>query len=385
MALKEIKRGLSFLSDTMESFTSGAGDLMTQESNWWYAVEWILVIVISIAVAAVIAKTLIKIRLRNLAGIKETPEIINGYALGELLGKGGFGEVKRGVNIFGKQIAIKKHHGDGWGRSRKEVSTMKRLARDGTTPIGFTELLWFESGAVGMTLLGPSLEHVRRVLPGKKFSLKTTLLVADQTLRRIGLIHSKRTVHRDIKPENFVLGLGDKQTTVHLVDFGLSERYFDGVTRSHVPYREGCTVYGTPYFSSVNADCGCSQSRRDDIESFGYMIVFLATGTLPWIGLRSLGALNSWHQRVANCKAKTPISVLTANLPSEFGKIISYARSLKYDDSPNYDYLHGLIHRRYAKLGFEADNKYDWTTHGSTWECWKRGGPPGAVEIDLES
>eukprot|EP01060_Flectonema_neradi_P024899 TRINITY_DN33772_c0_g1_i1.p1 TRINITY_DN33772_c0_g1~~TRINITY_DN33772_c0_g1_i1.p1 ORF type:complete len:402 (+),score=62.61 TRINITY_DN33772_c0_g1_i1:63-1208(+) len=381
MVLRMVRNGLAMMHNkTLEVQT-----MLIEDTDWRNVGEWVLVIVASIAVAAVIAKIVIKIRLRYLSGSSDSNHI-HGYALGDTLGKGGFGEVKRAVNVFGNLIAVKKHHGEGWGRSRKEVATMKRIARgEDDPPEGFAKLLWFEAGMVGMTLLGPSLEHVRRVMPEKKFSLKTTLLIADQTLERIRYLHMKRTVHRDVKPENFVLGIGDTRNTVHLVDFGLSERFFDATTRSHIPYREGCTVYGTPYFTSVNADNGCCQSRRDDLESFGYMLVYLATGTLPWVGLKSLGPLNSWHQRVSNCKAKTPIATLCAGLPTEFSKILTYSRSLKYDDAPDYEYLRGMIHRRYAKLGYQVDNVYDWTIHGASWECWKKGGPPGEVDIDIET
>lgn len=101
-------------------------------------------------------------------------------------------------------------------------------------------------------------------------------------LGTIARLHAKNFVHRDIKPENFLMGLGKKSHIVHMIDFGLAKRYRDGKTHQHIPYKENKNLTGTARYASVNAHLGIEQSRRDDLESIGYVLVYLANGNLPW-------------------------------------------------------------------------------------------------------
>jgi serine/threonine protein kinase len=86
-----------------------------------------------------------------------------------------------------------------------------------------------------------------------------------------------------VKPENFCMGTGKKSSIVYLIDYGLSKRFCDPKTGEHIPFREGKQLTGTARYASVNTHLGYEQSRRDDLESFVYMIVYLINGNLPWI------------------------------------------------------------------------------------------------------
>ena len=132
-----------------------------------------------------------------------------------------------------------------------------------------------------MDLLGPSLEDLYKFCGGR-FSLKTTLMVGHQMLGTIARLHAKNVVHRDIKPENFLMGLGKKSHIVHIIDFGLAKRYRDSKTHQHIQYKENKNLTGTARYASVNAHLGIEQSRRDDLESIGYVLVYLANGSLNW-------------------------------------------------------------------------------------------------------
>ena len=343
----------------------------------------LLAVAAAAAVGSAVAWLVLQLRARYLGGAGA--ERVGGYVKGGVLGRGGFGEVRRGHPLYGGEMIALKQPMYGTGKWSNEAAALKRLnapSASGKPVVGFPALLFVEEEIIGMSLLGPSLEAVRRSLPAKRLSVKTALLLAGQALDRLYYMHNRRTLHRDIKPENLLLGRGDGRNTLHLVDFGLSERFYDPTKRSHKPYREGCTVYGTPYFSSVTADMGMEQSRRDDIEGLGYCLVYLVKGNLPWVGLKSLGALNTWHRRVVEMKRTMPVAELCEGLPAEFATLINHARSLKYTDTPDYSFLQGIIARRYAKLGFPMDDVYDWTEVGKDWPCWSDGGTPLEGQID---
>eukprot|EP00829_Urostomides_striatus_P019512 TRINITY_DN758_c0_g1_i6.p1 TRINITY_DN758_c0_g1~~TRINITY_DN758_c0_g1_i6.p1 ORF type:complete len:188 (+),score=31.70 TRINITY_DN758_c0_g1_i6:209-772(+) len=163
-----------------------------------------------------------------------------------------------------------------------EVQVIKCLSVKATEGVPF--LYW--SGVEGdynvmvMELLGPTLEDLLK-LTERRYSLKTTVMIADQMLTRIYHMHSQYYIHRDIKPENFLTGLGTKCSTVYLIDFGISKRYLDqkGV---HIPYKGGKNLVGTARYTSVNTHLGIEQGRRDDIESILYAIMYFLRGSLPW-------------------------------------------------------------------------------------------------------
>eukprot|EP01063_Lacrimia_lanifica_P020964 TRINITY_DN2821_c0_g1_i1.p1 TRINITY_DN2821_c0_g1~~TRINITY_DN2821_c0_g1_i1.p1 ORF type:complete len:428 (+),score=144.51 TRINITY_DN2821_c0_g1_i1:58-1341(+) len=344
--------------------------------------EVLISIVLGLLFAGGIIKAVMKARLWWLGG----GDRVRDYVAVKLLGSGGFGEVHRAQYLWGSETIALKIPYDG-SRVGNELRVLRRLNPPPAYPsVGFPKALWVEEGVIAMELLGPSLANIKKALPEKKYSLKSTILIADQLISRLQFLHTKKAlIHRDIKPENLLLGLRANRNVVHICDFGLTTAMYDARSRTFKPYREGCAVYGTPYFTSVTADAGIEQSMRDDLESMAITLVYLAKGTLPWIGLRGLGPRATWHHRLTQMKRNTSVDDLCAGLPSEFAKLFTIARGLKYTEFPPYDYLKGMFHRRYAKLGFAADEAYDWTEHGKEWRCWTEGGSPfGRPDEELE-
>lgn len=135
-------------------------------------------------------------------------------------------------------------------------------------------------------LLGPNLQDLMNICGGK-FSLKTTLLLGIQVVERLEFLHSKGFVYRDIKPENFVMGLGKMSNLLYVIDYGLCKRYKDEKTSLHYPYREDRQLTGTIRYSSLNSHLGIEQSRRDDLESLCYMMIYFVKGKLPWQGFKN--------------------------------------------------------------------------------------------------
>lgn len=215
-----------------------------------------------------------------------------------------------------------------------------------------------EYNCLVMDLLGPSLEDLFNYC-GRKFSLKTVLLLADQMIHRLEYLHCKNFIHRDIKPDNFAMGLNDKWTTVHVLDFGLAKRFRNPDTLVHNAYKEKKNLTGTARYVSKNTHMGIEQSRRDDLESLGYVFLYFLRGSLPWQGLRAKTKEDK-YQKILQCKKSTPIETLCQSFPYEFVSYLRYVSSLQFDERPDYRYLRRLMKIAFQRAGYKCDFEYDW-------------------------
>ena len=217
-----------------------------------------------------------------------------------------------------------------------------------------------------MELLGPSLEDLFNKC-GRKFSLRTTLRLADQLLERVDGLHENHLIHRDIKPANFVMGLGGDKgaSTVFCIDFGLSKRYRHPHTLQHIPYKEGRSLTGTPRYASVANHRGIETSRRDDLESIGYILVYFLLGKLPWQGLKLpanvQGTASQKHQLILDKKQLTSLGDLCRGCPKEFQEYLQYCRELQFDAKPDVAYLRGIFRKLATSQGFDnLPPAWDW-------------------------
>ena len=209
-----------------------------------------------------------------------------------------------------------------------------------------------------MELLGKSLEDIFQSLE-KKFTLKTVCMIGIQMLDRLEFVHSKNIIHRDIKPDNFVLGLDNKSHIIYLLDFGLSKKFRSSRTHQHIKFSVNKKLTGTARYASINALKGCEQSRRDDLEAIGYVLMYFLRSSLPWQGLH-VNKGEDRYKKILQKKKGTSAEDLCKGFPKEFVEYINYTRNLEFEADPDYKFLRGLLTTVLEKQNSTYDFWYDW-------------------------
>lgn len=211
-----------------------------------------------------------------------------------------------------------------------------------------------------MEILGASIESLFEKC-SRKFTLKTVLYLAVQMLERVKHVHERNLVHRDLKPDNFLTGYGETyRNKIFLIDFGLCMKYRSSSTKEHIPLKTGKSLTGTVRYASINAHKGYQQSRRDDLESLGYILIYFLKSKLPWQGLKAK-KMEDKLQLILDKKVKLSIQDLCSNIPQEFAIYLEYCRNLKYSQEPDYDFLFSLFYGLIKKDELDPNLiEFDW-------------------------
>jgi serine/threonine protein kinase len=258
------------------------------------------------------------------------------FKLGKRLGSGAFGEIYAGHEVgTGLRVAVKlEERGAKYPQLRYEARIYHTL--DGTP--GIPKMLY--SGVEGgynvlvLERLGSDIEHIRANTASGRLPLNTVLSVGDHGLRVIEQFHNRGFVHRDIKPDNFLTGPDGHG--IFLIDFGLSKYVLDADGR-HIPPSRGKCLTGTPRYASIANHRGREQGRRDDLESLGFVLLYLLRGSLPWKDMED-------YDNIMRCKQDSlRRGKLYKDAPSCFRAYFHYISTLGFADKPDYKRLRALL------------------------------------------
>lgn len=282
------------------------------------------------------------------------------YTVIQKIGEGSFGKIFLGKDIkTNDKFAIKfESKKESANLLKKEAYTMLELKHP-NLPKVYSYGTTNDQNILVMELLGDSLETCFNRC-GKKLSVKTACMIGIEMINLCSFIHSKGYLHRDIKPDNYMFGREKKMKKLYMIDFGLSKKYLDDNKR-HLPIQHGKKLVGTARYASINTHKGTEQGRRDDLESIGYILIYLIKGILPWQGLHVKQG-EDHYQKIAQKKQEVKLSELCDGLPKQFAAYLDSVRKLKYEETPKYDYLISLL-----KIVLENEYKMTTITYDYDW------------------
>jgi serine/threonine protein kinase len=283
--------------------------------------------------------------------------------LDKKIGYGSFGEVFIGYDkVGGHPVGIKIEDAEKKHILKHEYDVYQDIQAAGKLQC-IPKIYWYGElpdarKALVMQFLGNSLEYMYAKKCRGSFSVKTTLMIGIQALKLLHDLHESNYIHRDIKPDNFLTSLpGSNEKELYLIDLGLAKR-FKSQERVHLKQTSGKSIVGTARYSSINSHLGIELSRRDDLESLGYMLVYFLKGKLPWQGIPADNKTDKYAM-IGKMKQECTLSELCTGVPDVFKDYLSYVRSLEFKEKPNYKYLHDLFTAYFKSHEFLWDN-YDW-------------------------
>ena len=275
------------------------------------------------------------------------------------LGEGSFGKVYK-AEYNGEYYALKFESRTSKKKSLLEMeSTIMAYLQGPNIPYIKSFGYSGDYNLLVMQYMDKSLEDIFRIR--KTFSIKTTAMIGFQLIGVLHFIHDKNFIHRDVKPDNCVMGSSELNENLYLIDFGLAKKYRSSRTLKQYPLTKRKKLTGTARYASINALEGLEQSRRDDMESVGYVMAYLLRGGLPWQGIKIKTKENK-YKNILEKKKEISSSELFKGFPNEFAEILDNIKKLDYLEEPEYEMLRNKLLALCKRLNYNFDYIYDWTT-----------------------
>ena len=289
--------------------------------------------------------------------------LLKKYKIIKRIGKGAFGSVFVGKNINKiDYVAIKLELKNQTDTILEREAYILHMLRGFGIPRVISYGHNLKYNILIQELLGKSLDKLL-FKKNKKLSLKDSCMVGIQILDRLEYIHNKSIIHRDIKADNFLIGLKNTEV-IYIIDFGLAKQYRSTKTGKHVKYCVNKKWSGTSRFASANTLRGIEPSRRDDMESFCYLLLYLMKGTLPWDKLNETSEINE-ILIIYKMKQYMPADVMFKELPSQMSDFYKYCKNLGFEQKPNYKYLRKLLISILEYIGEKNDLYFSWIIQNS--------------------
>ena len=276
--------------------------------------------------------------------------IANKYKILKEIGKGAFGKVYKGENIRTKElVAIKVEKVNGDIKSLKYETQIYQAITSGKKVNGFVQVKWFglvkDFYFMVLPLLGDTLSTFKRTYHDVgKLPINLILSFGKEMIKRLQYIHDKGFIHRDVKPDNFLFDLSTEKTpnNIYLLDFGFCKQYLlpDG---SHIPKKINKQLIGTPNYVSINIHNGLEPSRRDDLESVGYIMINLFYRD-DEIQMKNMTEIIAFKFSIISTDTPEQEKKLGFQLvPQIIKDYLNYCKHLKFEQTPDYDYLYSIL------------------------------------------
>jgi len=252
------------------------------------------------------------------------------YKIEEKISDGSFGSVFSGTNIrTGEQVAIKVEKKDSLMKTLKHEARVYQYLNG---QLGFCKLKWFGTNNkvnyLVLDLLGQSLTNI--VETNGPLPTKTAAALCIQMVQRLETLHSMNLLHRDIKPDNFLLGQGNNETRLYLIDFSFSKRFIDDAG-NHIKKGTISKIIGSPNWVSLNIHNGLEPSRRDDLTSVIYILFYLLKGAVPWQQVADLGAMIRLKMGFIN------------GAPYVVQHLLGCVNNMEFDSEPDYRHIINVL------------------------------------------
>ena len=282
-----------------------------------------------------------------------------------VIGSGSFGKVLYSININQTEEYAIKFENPTVKNSvlEEELNIYKNVYSDKVE--GIPKIYYYgeykKYKIMVMDLLGPSLDKFYKIC-NKQFSIDTTVNLGYQMINRIEHLHKMGYVHRDIKPNNFLLGKFNRQCSddlVYIIDFGLSKNYICQETGKHYEISDNKRFVGTPRYASLNTHLGFKQSRRDDLESIIYVLIYFIKGELPWQGVKAK-TKSEKKEKIKRKKKTISVEKLCEGIPLEFVELLNHIKSLEFKEQPDYDLYRKILNQTYEKYKQYNVFMWDW-------------------------